>query len=55
MVIRTGATGSTAGSGFGRGVSIFTACRCGGMVTINMISNTSMTSISGVVLISEVG
>src|SRR5438045_9656714 len=51
-------TGSTGGGGwFGwlTGRSSFTAWVCGGMVTISMISSTSMTSISGVVLMSIIG
>src|ERR1700759_2160786 len=39
----------------GTGRSSFTAWVCGGMVMMNMMSSTSMTSISGVVLMSIMG
>ena len=37
------------------GTSILTASVCGGIVMMNMISNTSITSISGVVFMSAIG
>lgn len=40
---------------FWRGMSSFTACVITGSVMMNMINNTNMTSINGVVLISIIG
>src|SRR6478672_2618796 len=51
----TGLTGGGVTLGWFTGRSSFTACVCGGMVTISMISSTSMTSINGVVLMSIIG
>src|SRR4051812_23074243 len=51
----TGLIGGGGWFGWLTGRSSFTAWVCGGMVTISMISNTSMTSISGVVLMSIIG
>ena len=53
MSITSGCTGG-GGALVGRGMSSFTACVITGMVMMNMMSNTSMTSMSGVVLMSHI-
>src|SRR5258708_35221020 len=51
--ITSGGGGGTKFGGGGSGLSIFTACVMLGIVMMKMIRSTSMTSISGVMLMSE--
>src|SRR6516162_7677947 len=54
-MVRSITSGNTGGGGFwfGSGLSIFTACVMLGIVMMKMIRSTSMTSINGVMLMSE--
>src|SRR5579863_6043014 len=51
--ITSGGGGGTKFGGGGSGLSIFTACVMLGIVMMKMIRSTSMTSINGVILMSE--
>jgi hypothetical protein len=53
--ITSGGSGGSIALGLGRGMSSFTAWVMIGMVMMNMIRSTSMTSMSGVVFISIIG